>query len=66
MTVDPRLKELQDALSSIASTIVVEVLTQERKHAFQSLNSQLDRELADVIVARIKKLLPSAEAGREQ
>lgn len=66
MTIDPRLKDLQDQLTPVAKGVIVEVLSQEKKHVFQSLNSHLDRELADAIVARVKKLLPTSQSGDEQ
>lgn len=65
MSIDPRLKELQDQLSPTAREIVTEVLSQEKKHVFQSLNSQLDRELAEAIATRVKKLVPTSQTGDE-
>jgi hypothetical protein len=59
MSVDPRLKELDERLSPLARRIASEVLILEREHGFQARTKVLDKELSDLIAKRVKDLIPN-------
>ena len=64
MPVDPRLKELDELLSPRAREIASHVLVLEREHSFQARTKVLDKELGDIIVKRIKDLIPNASKDK--